>query len=139
MRAEMDAVPIPVPPPAVALAPRLEPHLVEVVVWYPFGAADEAVAAATAAVAERLAGPDLGPATAETPEADEDSPRVATAAMVQAVARLVAVEAERLAAEAVRALLTEPGRLRAMLPTEPPPEPGIPWLDGGVLAITPDA
>ena len=138
MRAEIDAVPIPVPPPAVALAPRLEPHLVEVVVWYPFGAADAAVAEAAAAVAALLAQPNLGAATAETPEAGDESPRVATTAMVQAVARLVTAEAREIAAEAVRALMTEPGRLRALLPTESPPEPGTPWLDGGVLAITPN-
>ena len=147
MRAEMEPgftptptpTPLAVPPPAVAIAPRLEPHLVEVVVWYPFGAADEAVADAAAAVAALLAQPNLGAATAETPGPDDESPRVATTAMVQAVARLVTAEARRIAAEAVRALMTEPGRLRGMLPTQPPPEPGTPWLDGGVLAITPEA
>ena len=128
---------------AVAIVPRLEPCLVEVVVWYPFGAAAAAVAAAAAKVAELLARPDLGAAFAASPAADEDSARVATAAMVQAVARQVVALAEKSAAQIVQKtiadLLTTPNTLRAFLPTEPPDRPGMPWLDRGGLAITPDA
>ncbi|WP_159392718.1 hypothetical protein [Methylobacterium sp. C1] len=135
----MAASPMPALPAVVAIAPRLEPHLVEVVVWYPFGAADEAVAAAAAKVAEVLAAPDLGAPTADTPDVDEDSPRVATAAMVQAVARLVIEEARKIAAAAVVDLMTKPGVMSGMLPTEPPPDAETPWLNKGGLAITPKA
>jgi len=139
----MVATRTPLLPEAVSIVPRFEPHLVEVVVWYPFGAADEAVAAAAAKVAELLAQTDLGAAFATSPDADDDSPRVATAAMVQAVARLVIERAEKSAAQIIRKaiadLLTTPNTLRAFLPTEPPDQPGMPWLDKGVLAITPDA
>ncbi|MGU3417789.1 hypothetical protein [Methylobacterium sp. D54C] len=134
----MVAGPSPVPPQAVAVAASLEPHLVEVVVWYPFGAADEAVAAAAARVEALLAAPRLGAASAETPDTDDDGPRVATTAMVQAVARLVLDQARAIAAAALRDLMTEPGRLRALLPTAPPPDAATPWLDRGTVAITPD-
>ncbi len=122
--------------PGVDVLPRVEPYIVGVVLSYPLGAADQAVADAASKVAELLAQPDLGAALAVTPDDAEDSPRVATAAMVQAVARAVVEQARDLAAAAVHDLLTTPGRLRDMLPTEPPDRPGLPWLDRGGLVIT---
>lgn len=128
------------PAPSVAVVPRLEPYLVEVVIPFPLGSADEAVALAARMVAELLAQPDLGAALATTPGPDEDSPRVATAAMVQAVARHVVEQAraiaEAAAQAAIRDLLTTPGRLAGLLPTEPPAEDLVPWLDHGGLTVT---
>lgn len=124
------------PAPSVAVVPRIEPYLVEVVVPFPLGSADEAVALAARTVAELLAQPDLGAAVAQTPGTDEDSPRVATAAMVQAVARGVVAQAHAIVRDAIRDLLTTPGRLAGLLPTEPPPEDLVPWLDRGALTIT---
>jgi|FEC22Drversion2_1045045.scaffolds.fasta_scaffold00216_50 hypothetical protein len=135
----MAAGPLPAPASVVSIAPRIEPHVVEVAVWYPFGAADEAVAAAAEKVAELLAAPDLGTPLVDTPDVDDDSRQAANTAMVQAVARAVIAEAQNIAAAAVRDLITKPGALRGLLPTEPPPDPGVPWLNNGVLAFTPDA
>lgn len=143
MRVERVAAPDPILPEVIAIVPRLEPYLVEVVVWYPFGAADEAVTAAAATVEALLAQPDLGAALATSPPADDDSPRVATTEMVQAVVRqalaAAGTDAARIVQAAIADLLTTPNTLRALLPTEPPDEAGRPWLDGGVLAITPEA
>ena len=127
------------PAPSVALVPRIEPYLVEVVVPFPLGFQNEAEALLSKTIADLLARPTLGEALATTPEPDEDSPRVATAAMVQSVARLVVQQAQELTAAAIVDMLTTPGKLRGMLPTEPPPDAGTPWLNKGLLAITPDA
>lgn len=136
----MAASPIQGLPAVVSIAPRLEPHLVEVMVWYPFGAADEAVAAAAAKVEELLARPDLGAVLVDAPsDLNDDSPRAADTAFVQAIARIVVEEAQNLANAAVSDLITKPGAMRSMLPTEPPATPGTPWLNKGVLAFTPDA
>lgn len=142
----MAASPIPGLPAVVSIAPRLEPHLVEVVVWYPFGAADEAVAAAAAKVEELLAEPNLGAALVETPGFDDDSPRAASTAFAQELIRALrdelkayaVAQAEELAAAAVNDLITTPGKLRGLLPIELPSAPGVPWLNNGVLAFTPD-
>ncbi|MBW4968328.1 hypothetical protein KZZ04_18520, partial [Pseudoalteromonas sp. CR1] len=85
----MAAGPLPTLASVVSIAPRIEPHVVEVAVWYPFGAADEAVAAAAARVEELLAQPDLGAAIVSAPtDLSDDGPRVADTAFVQAIARL---------------------------------------------------
>lgn len=71
------------PTASVAVVPRLEPYLVEVVVLYPFGSADEAVAAAAQTVEALLNGPELGAATVATPPPGDDSPRAANTEFVQ--------------------------------------------------------
>jgi len=124
------------PAPSVAVVPRIEPYLVEVVLPFPLGSADQAVALAAAKVAELLAQPSLGAALATTPGVEEDSPRVATAAMVQAVARLVVEQAREIAAAAIVDVLTAPGKLKGMLPTEPPADDGVPWLNKGGLVVS---
>ncbi len=124
---------------APAIVERYEPQVVEVVVHYPFGAADEAVAAAAATVQAPLDGPSLGAATADTPQADDDSPRVATTAMVQAVARAVLAETAPAVRRALAQLLTTPAELRALLPAAPPDTPDTPWLSRDALAVTPGA
>lgn len=124
------------PAPSVAVVPRIEPYLVEVVVPFPLGSADQAVALAAQKVAELLAHPDLGEALASTPDVDEDSPRVATAAMVQAVARLIVEQAREIAQAAIVDIMTTPGKLAGMLPTEPPLDDLTPWLNKGGLTVS---
>lgn len=125
--------------PSVGVVSVLEPRLVEVAVWFPFGASDEAVAAAAATVADLLARPDLGAALAESPDADDASRRVATAEMVQAVARAVTEAAREIAAAAILDVFTSPKKLRAMLPDTQPATPETPWRDGDTIAFTPPA
>ena len=126
--------------PSVAVVPRIEPYLIEVVLPFPLGSADQAIAAAAEKVAELLAQPDLGAATVDAPaDLKDESQRVADTAFVQGVARLIVEQAEAFTLAAITDLMKTPRKLRRMLPTEPPPDAGTPWLDNGVLSITPDA
>lgn len=128
------------PAPSVAVVPRLEPYLVEVILPFPLGSADQAVAEAAAAVAALLADAAFtGRPTAPTAEPDDASLQIANTAFVQAVARTVTQAARTIARDAIRDLFTKPGALKALLPTELPDRPELPWLDGGTLVITPSA
>lgn len=128
------------PAPSVAVVPRIEPYLIEVVLPFPLGAADQAVALAAEKVAELLAQPNLGAALVDAPsDLTDESPRAADTAFVQGVARLVVEQAREIAAAAIVDLVKTPGKLRGMLPTDLPPDAGTPWLNNGVLTVTPDA
>ncbi|MEN3212223.1 hypothetical protein PUR23_19625 [Methylorubrum populi] len=112
--------------PVLTTVPRYEPYLVEVVLPFPVGAADEAVAAAAAAVKDLLASADMtGEPRAPTPETDDRSRRLATTAFVHELVELT-----------LKTLLQTPGVLSGYLPKDAPAQDGLPYLSGGVVAIT---
>lgn len=90
--------------PSVAVAPRFEPYVAEIVLSFPLGSADEAVKAAADTVAELLANAHLtGGPSADTPPVTDESTRIATTAFVAAYYRE----------------LTAPLMLEAVIPNAP--------------------
>ncbi|EIZ83699.1 hypothetical protein WYO_3712 [Methylobacterium sp. GXF4] len=76
----------------------IEPYLVGIILPYPLGAADQVAAAAIEMVSHLLAQPNVGAALATSPDLNDDSPRVATSAMVQAVKRQILAEVQQMIA-----------------------------------------
>lgn len=125
--ASATVLPFALPVPPVETAPRYEPYLVEVVVPFPIGAADDAIQAAMAAVEGYLAvGVDLlGTPTSTTPPTDDVSRRIATTEFVKA---LVAAEIKR--------LMQSPNALADLIPKDIPVANGVPYLSGGIVVIS---
>lgn len=123
----------------VSVFRQLQPNVFEVVVLYPFGVEDAAVQSAAEQVAQLLSQPYLGQARAETPEPDDNSDRVATAAFVQLVQAAVLAQVRAMVADAVAGVLQTPGALGGLVPKTIPDTPDTAWLDHGVLTVTPSA
>lgn len=126
---------------SVSVRPRTEPYLVEVMVPFPTGLRDAAVTAAMEVVSAFLRGQTLDGFSVATQSPDDDSPAVANTEFVQLVARTFATEvkayADAVALIQIKDLLTQPKALSDILPTSLPDTPSTPWLNNGVLNITP--